>query len=478
MNDKQSLFDNDSELKSMKGWKQRIENPEITHLKSIFGRKVTRYNKWCQSLDYEKAFLSQKIKFFLGRQAEHIHALQHATLFTDLCIGNAQTIIKQITLKIKTTKNETQLFSFTFDEYIALTNLLNIQKEIFYVPFQYFVFGKQVFHSCYDSFLGFELEITTTINTSLFSTRIDGMCYTLGETELKRMMVLPHSYFVNKYLSHECNSNEPITSLQLNYTQPIRSIVAYNYSQDNDICVHIDNIPFYGSYDNAPYLYGRNSSDNLFDYLSEIDKVSHSSITGNCDHHMYFKTLDNDSHFMDVNDCYNKILPTNKTITVESACGSEVGKINFLIQFVIELCMDETCKYARCIKQLVYNPISYPLTKVSDTEFIEGYWQDYNECGCCNHLKYPYPINSGIHVDAVFLQNLEHIKKYCKVDYYFGSSFCRLCEAGVGGSEYSFKSDGKTYRFPEGIIHYYTAHNVQPSDEFMEAVEQYIVDNE
>lgn len=478
MNDKQSLFNNDSELKSIKGWKQRIENPEITHLKPIFGRKVTRYNKWCQNLDYEKTLLSQKLIFFIGRQVGHIHALQHATLFTDLAIENAYSIIKQITLRIKTTNNTTQLFSFTFDEYIALINLLNIQKEIFYVPFQYFVFGKQVFHLCHKNFVGFELELSTTLSTSLFSTRVDSMCYTMSEVELKKMIECPHTYFVNKYVSQECNSNESMTLLELDYAQPIKSIVAYNYSQDNDICVHIDNIPFYGSYDNAPYLYGRNSSDNLFDYLSEIDKVTHSSIAGNCDQHMYFKMLDNDSHFMDVNDCYNKLLPTNKIIKIESACASEIGKIQFLIQFVVELYMDEHCKYSRCIKQLKYNPISCPLTKVSDTEFIEGYWQEYNECGCCNKLKYPYPVNSGICVDPVFLQNLEHIKKYCKVDYYFGASFCRLCETAVGGSEYSFKSDGKTYRFPEGIVHYYSQHNVQPSDEFMEAVEQYVVDNE
>lgn len=478
MTDKQSLFNNDSELKSMIGWKHRIENPEITHLKQVLGKKVTRYNKWCQSLEYEKTFSSQTIKLFIGKQNQFVHTLQHMTLFTDLSLINAQNIIKQITLKIKTTSNDTQLFSFTFDEYIALINLLNIQKEMFYIPFQYFVFGKQVFHSCYTHFLGFELELTIAPNSSLFSTRIDSMCYTLGEHELKRSVECTHSYFVNKYLPIQCETNESVTQLQLNYTQPIRSIVAYNYSQDNDICVHIDSMPFYGSYDNAPYLYGRISNDNLFDYLSEIDKVAYSSIAGNCDHHMYFKTLDNNLHFMDVDDCYNKILPINKIINVESACGSEIGKISFLIQFVIELQMDESCMYSQCIKPLRHNPISYPLTKVSNTEFVEGYWQKYNECGCCNQLKYPYPVNSGIQVDEVFLQNLEHIKKYCKIDYYFGASFCRLCEVSVGGGEYSFKTEGKLYRFPEGIVHYYIVHNVQPSDEFMEAVEQYVVDNE
>lgn len=78
----------------------------------------------------------------------------------------------------------------------------------------------------------------------------------------------------------------------------------------------------------------------------------------------------------------------------------------------------------------------------------------------------------------MFLQNLEHIKQYCKVDYYHGASDCRLCELSIGCSEYSFKSEGKIYRFPEGLVHYYTIHNVQPSDEFVDAVEQYIVDNE
>jgi hypothetical protein len=304
------------------------------------------------------------------------------------------------------------------------------------------------------------------------------MCYTIGKEELNRMVVCPHSYYVNKYLSHRFETNQPTLQFQLNYTQPIRSIVAYNYSTEEDLCVNIDGMPFYGSYDNAPYFYGGESGDNIFDYLSEIDKTLHSSLVANCSNHMYFKALDHETHFMNTHDCYNKILPVGQTINIESACGSGIGKIDFLIQFVVELQMEKTCLYSRCIKPTQHNPISYPLTKVSDTHFIEGYWQEYHECGCCNPLKYPYPVDSGIKVDKVFLQNLEHIKQFCKIECYYGASFCRLCNISVGGNEYSFRSEGKTYTFPEGIVHYYTVHNVQPSEEFVEAVEQYIVDNE
>lgn len=478
MESKITLFNDELELKNIKGWKERIENPEVTHLLPVFGKKPTRYNKWCQPLEYEKLFTSTKIKFFVGRQKNHIHALQHATLFTNLEMENVKNVIKRITLLIKTTNNETTLFDFDFDEYVALLNLLNIEKDMFFVPFQYFVFGKELFLTCKEHFVGFELLLETTSHISLFTTRIDGMCYTVGKHELNRFLFTSRSYFVNKYITIETNINNSTGSLDLNYCQPIRSITAFNYATSNDICVSIDDIPFYGSYNNCPHFYDCDEEQNFFEYLSEIDKQLYSGLIANCEKHMYYKTFDQDAHFMDVNDCYNKMLPTNKLLHIESACGSNIGKIRFLIQFMSELQCDEYATYAQCINfPIKNNPNSNPLTKLSDNVFVEGYWQEYNECGCCNKLKYPFPVESETKVNEIFLQNLEHIKKYCKIDCYFGSSYCRLCNICNGGNEYSFTlSNGNTYKFPEGLVHYYQVHNVQPSDIFVEAVEEYVVE--
>jgi len=479
MSDTLAFINVDKEIKNTKEWKHRLESPQCTQLEQVFGNKFTRYNKWVQSLDLEKSFNENSLKIFFNCKSTHIHAIQHATLFTDLTVESAKSFIKSISLTIHTTNNTTELFSFTFDEYISIMNLLNIKLSDFIIPFQYFIFGKLPFHSCYEHFKGFTLTLNTTKNPSLFRVRIDSICYTMSKKEVIRITTSCHEYIVNKYITLKHHSNSHISSIQLDYTQPIKSIVAYGYCTSSDLCVNINGIPFYGSYDNSPNFYGleNTSQENLFSYLKSVDNIQYMNIVANCENHMYFKALCDNNYFFDENDCYCKLFPTDKVINIESACEAKIKHINFLIQFTVQLQMDTSIAYGACInKTKIINPNSYPLTKLSNETFVEGYWQSNNECGCCNPIIYPYPVDSGVQVDPIFIQNLEHIKNFSKVECYFGSSYCRLCPQNVGGLEYSFKSDGKTFIFPEGIFHYYRDHNVQPSDEFMDAVEQYIVD--
>jgi hypothetical protein len=169
---------------------------------------------------------------------------------------------------------------------------------------------------------------------------------------------------------------------------------------------------------------------------------------------------------------------------------------------------------------------SYPLTKISDTKFIEGYWRhtkkrpepkpkkisppkdktnpDYDsdmDSGTdysSDEESYPFPISSGTDVDINFIEKLDKIismgnncetkpghlvrvyesKKIDKIRdiiieprYYKGYSVCRLCEKkNNGSSEYTITRDDVKYIFPRGILHYYESHQVQPSKEFYELI--------
>lgn len=475
MNDKISVFNMDLELDPHECWKHHVDDPRITYMKPSVDKRATRFNGWYQILESDKSFFQNTLKIIIGRQSKNIHVLNHLTLFTDLNLKSTE-IIKSIKLTINMINGSTKLFEFTFDEYIALMNLLNIKKDMFYLPLQYLVFGKQMFHICYENFINFEIILEFESEPNLFSSHVDAICYTLGTNELKKMCITPHAYLVNKYESLTCETNKSILSYNLNYLKPIRSITAYNYSLNDDLCVNLNGMPFYGSYDNTPIFYEHESSLYLFDYLKNIDEKNYLSFTLNTENHMYFKALGVNDDFMNINDYYNKILPTNIPINIESASGSSIGKISFLLQFVVEILMEKTCIYSGCVKKQTNNEISYPFTKISDTRFVEGYWQESHECGCCNPILYPFPAVSNISVNKVFLSNLEYIKKYCKSEYYMGSSTCRLCQLSNGNIEYSFKLNEKTYIFPEGITHYYSVHNVQPSTEFIEAVEQYMAE--
>lgn len=119
--------------------------------------------------------------------------------------------------------------------------------------------------------------------------------------------------------------------------------------------------------------------------------------------------------------------------------------------------------------------VSSPLTKISDTEYVEEYWWNKD----LPNQKYPNPITTKTAVDAIFLAKLEEITSKIEenklpnssYEHYRGFSECRVCHYQYNGAkEYKFVSGGVTYRYPEGLMHYYQQHNVQPSNKFYEAV--------
>jgi hypothetical protein len=132
--------------------------------------------------------------------------------------------------------------------------------------------------------------------------------------------------------------------------------------------------------------------------------------------------------------------------------------------------------------------IRSPLTKINDTECVEGYWRQYK---IPNPLldfywSYPYPWQSISKPDSDFTTNLSVIMSYassdCTHDFqidgsasvakigYKGWSNCRICGRMNGSEEYVFRINGVKFRFPSGLMHYYTDHNVKPSPEFKAAI--------
>jgi len=110
---------------------------------------------------------------------------------------------------------------------------------------------------------------------------------------------------------------------------------------------------------------------------------------------------------------------------------------------------------------------TYPLTHNNDELYYEGYWYD----GSKFNKKYPIPIlteekNSDDFVDKLklYMKNTEPHQQY------FGSSYCRICDACNGGSEYKIDTDDMSIVFPSGLLHYYEMHNVKPSTEFYNVI--------
>lgn len=110
---------------------------------------------------------------------------------------------------------------------------------------------------------------------------------------------------------------------------------------------------------------------------------------------------------------------------------------------------------------------TYPLTKISESKYIEGYWFQKN------NINYPIPKCGSVPVSKLFIQKLQKVMKsdLVKEKVYLGFSRCRLCNQPNGGSEYSIMDDnGIEFIFPSGVLHYYDVHHVQPSSEFVNVI--------
>lgn len=116
------------------------------------------------------------------------------------------------------------------------------------------------------------------------------------------------------------------------------------------------------------------------------------------------------------------------------------------------------------------NNNTYPLTKVSDSEFIEGYWFPSSS----SDKDYPSPNVTNIPVDKIFLNKISLLtNKHAKELHYNGYSKCRICDCKNGNVEYVLEKDGIKFRYPQGLTHYYEMHKVQPSKEFFDFIINY-----
>jgi len=118
---------------------------------------------------------------------------------------------------------------------------------------------------------------------------------------------------------------------------------------------------------------------------------------------------------------------------------------------------------------------SSPLTKVSEHEYIEGYWQ--TKYFYMATINYPFPVESNEPNDNVFKEKLQKLilKLHTEGNFveYLGSSVSRLTDEFVGNKEYFVFYKDIKFRFPEGVVHYYCDHNVKPSNEFYDLVMNY-----
>lgn len=92
----------------------------------------------------------------------------------------------------------------------------------------------------------------------------------------------------------------------------------------------------------------------------------------------------------------------------------------------------------------------------------EGFWYSEYE----KQYPMPVPFVGEWEGKKEFLAKLKETEKNTNKAYYKGWSTCRLCKCHNG----SFSHQYKSWKWPEGFIHYVRDHNVKPSDEFIKFI--------
>jgi hypothetical protein len=298
---------------------------------------------------------------------------------------------------------------------------------------------------------------------------------TVTSDEATRINRVARSIHVKRYhfddiYINDINNNIDVT---VNVLLPVKTIIAIPYKSE----LYFD-------------LNGTVRSNDL-----EINLITNDIVMNKmCDSLSYNLFCDNinQNHCINfVSDITTKFIPTgsyiNKNKTTKLRLRISSKQINYVV--IVYTCIDELqiekddIQFGGVLVKKNHNGNIYPLTKVSDCEFIEGYWfpldenvkeRDYIE------PMYPMPLPmplQTIRTDVkykLFLDKLNELtKNTAECINYFGSSTCRICKKVNGSAEYKLTSGNITFRYPEGLIHYYEDHDVYPSEEFHDFVMNY-----
>lgn len=109
--------------------------------------------------------------------------------------------------------------------------------------------------------------------------------------------------------------------------------------------------------------------------------------------------------------------------------------------------------------------VCYMNSGTSRTEWkYEGFWWSESE----PHLPMPHQQPEAVEQD--FIDNLLYVENIAGNIKYKGYSTCRICNNNKKNGSLEYKHNG--YRWPQGLIHYFVCHNVHPTAEFKQFIEE------
>lgn len=422
------------------------KSPKKTQFKTLVETKMTHSNHF--NLKIEPIIKENIHEFIFDSNITDL-----SITYRNICIVIYCASFSDIKyLNIRNRINKSNIFGYSGDEINMMMSLNStlynkcndsFNKDYIIVPINQLLFVNN--NICLFNNKDLDLVIDIEFNKIIQKSYLMMDAYNLTNEEANRMFQCGHEYFINDYLFlYEDIDYEK--KIELKYYEMVDSIVIDFYNKDNDKLkrnkISLDKIPFIGpeEYPFIPLSSTPNLLQNGYFYLVSDSTPNYTSGRYVCNPRtLHIKTGDN-------------------------------TRCVIMIKFFSH--MNSSFVKAKLYDDIDYD-FNYPLTKVDDNNFIEGYWSSPNNI--YETKKYPYPKSSDEKVSKEFINKLEQILKSSDTNKnsYFGFSICRLCGCNNGAGEYKIKKNNITFTVPEGLIHYYKDHNVQPSKEFYDFIMQF-----
>ncbi|AYV76218.1 MAG: hypothetical protein Terrestrivirus5_40 [Terrestrivirus sp.] len=485
-------------------------NATVTFFKTIFaGRPFTHYRKWIETTNHGKD--SNTIIVINKDKYNSLNGMMNLLFVIDCDNNNNnnnnnnklsfedEIVFNQLSIKLRI--GDLVIFD---QECYGILNILKSMNELYnkavsiyendnqiYIPLQNFMMKNVNFPTC-----SFKDDLIIEFYYSHYKNVITTCeAYQLDQEEYKRFRDTAHETRIRSYHTelHRIPRTEPIVNIPLESKVLIRniSLLPLKGTVTN---AYIDSKPFtklsdpynkfYETYSNSiPNNKNKNNNNNKYDCFI-YDTVPTNGKDGSTEINTGFIVGNN-----------------NRSIIVKFDNSTQKpDELDYIDNYVLI-----TIGYDNILNtkpEIVFDYLpykydysnNYPLTKVSDTEYIEGYWYD-DVSDSKETRTYPFPKpEPNKQINEQFMSKLETIienansfKHYGMFGYdeskndemkemadgikikftnFMGGSHCRLCEQMIGSDEGIIVKNDIKYRFPSGIIHYYKDHDVQPSEEF------------
>lgn len=451
-----------------------LKNPQNTYFKKLVSQQVpTHFRCWLKTIKSDSNIVQIDKKDYI-----HINAIANLLVivkFPRFTIHYDEVFkrIQKVTFKIgdktiieldgwavlELLKKHPDLYEKTMNTF----NNGNINYKIseLAIPLQYFMMDKN--HLITNSF---DDSIYIAVESSIEGYKIDCSfeCIKFTKEEYKRYNFSASETYISTYYIKKYKLTEDVLEIPLNMPIMIRDITLFTYQ---DISANFDGIDLLKGDETVLNYYNIVVPSDCSYYYNYSPLMNNKGLDNLSNPTTGFTFGDKDKKLTVILNKRMKASPTDCVLT------EDYDDVYLIIRHDNILANPDRKPAFVCKPHEVkpnYDNF-YPLTKNKNGTFIEGYW--YSDGLYEEQLhSYPFPKATNLPVDKNFIEKLKRLTIGClDCTHYFGCSHCRICGKSNGSSEFKLiNKENIIFNYPEGLMHYYEEHNVQPSKEFYDFI--------